>query len=311
MTNGLDTLTDTHRASQAAEQVLATLAQIRPAGGGATSQTLLREEQMLSRIARQFHLPEEKLRSRLTALRREATRQTSRGRSRRRDRRIERQQRSPATRLADLPAWDRDLLELVLLDPVVRRADRSESIEPEPIHVGRRPADLRRLLPACARQGRRDDFGRLLAEFDEPEHEEPAGRNSTNRARRKRTADRERWLADLLETHRRRGEEVERRSRPGRRPARATDDAEQLLAQFCEQSQAEASQRLRKEKEVRMLLAVSLLVSEIRRDSMRLPANSGLANSWTADLQPPAGCSLLTDGQGACAGHSPPQTSRT
>src|SRR5205823_2223763 len=71
VTNGLDTLADTHRASQAAEQLLATLAQLRPAGGGATSTSLLREEQMLSRIARRFHLPEEKLRSRLTALRRD------------------------------------------------------------------------------------------------------------------------------------------------------------------------------------------------------------------------------------------------
>ncbi len=85
VTNGLDTLTDTHRASQAAEQMLATLAQIRPAGGGASSQTLLREEQMLGRIARQFHLPEEQLRNRLTAhAARSARRQTAHGSRRRR-----------------------------------------------------------------------------------------------------------------------------------------------------------------------------------------------------------------------------------
>jgi ABC-type transporter Mla subunit MlaD len=73
VTNGLDTLTDTHRASQAAEQMLATLASIRSTGG-ATSQSLIREEQMLSRIARQLHLPEEMLRTRLTAMRRDAGR---------------------------------------------------------------------------------------------------------------------------------------------------------------------------------------------------------------------------------------------
>src|SRR5205814_10276578 len=64
VTNGLDTLTDTHRASQAAEQLLATLAQLRPAGSGATSTSLLREGQMLSRSARQLHVPEDKLRTR-------------------------------------------------------------------------------------------------------------------------------------------------------------------------------------------------------------------------------------------------------
>jgi hypothetical protein len=70
----LDTLVDTHRASQAAEQLLSTLAQIRPAHGGANSTALLREEQMLGRIARQFHLSEERLRSRLISLRRGARR---------------------------------------------------------------------------------------------------------------------------------------------------------------------------------------------------------------------------------------------
>src|SRR4051812_30586325 len=107
VTNGLDTLTNTHRASQAAEELLATLAHLRPAGGGATSTTLLREEQMLSRIARQFHLPEETLRSRLTALRRDA-----RGRQHRRDgdqRSASAAPSGPATkpaRLSDLPTWD-------------------------------------------------------------------------------------------------------------------------------------------------------------------------------------------------------------
>ena len=51
VTQGLDLSTDTHRASEAVEQVLATLAQLRPASSDAASPTLLREEQMLGRIA--------------------------------------------------------------------------------------------------------------------------------------------------------------------------------------------------------------------------------------------------------------------
>ncbi len=70
VTQGLDLSTDTHRASEAVEQLLATLAQLRPASSGAASPALLREEQMLGRIARQFRLPEEQLRNRMTALRR-------------------------------------------------------------------------------------------------------------------------------------------------------------------------------------------------------------------------------------------------
>jgi hypothetical protein len=53
----------------------------------------------------------------------------------------------------------------------------------------------------------------------------------------KASADRERWLADLLHTHRRRSEEAQQR----RALAAARDDAseaEQLLASFCEQSKS-------------------------------------------------------------------------
>src|SRR4051812_26567641 len=115
VTNGLDTLIDTHRASQAAEDILAALAQLRPAGGSpaAGSATLLREEQMLSRIAHRFHMPEERLRSRLGAIRREASARPNRSQP------TANAQTESALRFADLPAWDRDLLELMLLEPTM------------------------------------------------------------------------------------------------------------------------------------------------------------------------------------------------
>jgi hypothetical protein len=236
VTNGLDTLTETHRASQAAEQLLATLAQIRPTGGGASSQTMLREEQMLSRISRQFHLPEEKLRSRLTSLRREA-----RGR-----------QRTPSiadapaiddanegsvaipARVADLPAWDRELLELVILDPtfITRLA---AAIQPASISS---PVARRVFVGCCrlAEQGMHEDFGRLMAAFDEPEIKNLLVELDESAAT-KTAADRERWLADLLETHRRRDDESTRRADLA--AARQSDaSAEQLLAQFCDQSKS-------------------------------------------------------------------------
>ena len=51
----------------------------------------------------------------------------------------------------------------------------------------------------------------------------------------KATADRERWLADLLETHRRRDEEKDRRTYLAA-ARQSSDNAEQLLAEFCEQA---------------------------------------------------------------------------
>jgi DNA primase len=243
VTNGLDTLTDTHRASQAAEQMLATLAQIRPAGGGASSETLLREEQMLGRIARKFHLPEEQLRSRLGALRRESrTRQAAKvsglrfqvsgGDNQKPDTRHPTPETTP--RLADLPAWDRDLLELLLLQPhfINRIADVVEPI------ALTSPA-ARFIYETCCRlvdSGQPCDFNRLMIEFDNPGLKNLLVSLDESCAI-KESADRERWLADLLETYRRRQDEGQRRLALAAARENSSD-AEQLLARFCEQSKS-------------------------------------------------------------------------
>jgi DNA primase len=250
VTNGLDTLTDTHRASQAAEQMLATLAQIRPAGGGASSQTLLREEQMLGRIARRFHLPEEQLRSRLGALRRDArSRQTTKVSGVRfqvsgasgslpdpRNPIEDSPRRTPDTcaRLADLPAWDRDLLELLILEPhFINRI--AEVVEPTALAS---PA-ARLIYETCCRlvgSGKPCEFNRLMIEFDDPGLKNLLVSLDESCAI-KESADRERWLADLLETHRRRQDESQRRLALAAARENASD-AEQLLARFCEQSKS-------------------------------------------------------------------------
>jgi DNA primase len=243
VTNGLDTLTDTHRASQAAEQMLATLAQIRPAGGGASSQTLLREEQMLGRIARKFHLPEEQLRSRLGAMRREArTRQSAKVSGFRfqvsdaSGSLSDARHRTPDTwpRLADLPAWDRDLLELLLLEPhFINRL--AEVVEPSSLTS---PA-ARFIYETCCRlveSGERCEFNRLMIEFDDPGLKNLLVSLDESCAI-KESADRERWLADLLETFRRRQDESQRR-RALAAARENSGDAEQLLARFCEQSKS-------------------------------------------------------------------------
>jgi hypothetical protein len=232
VTNGLDTLTDTHRASQAAEQLLATLAQLRPAGAGASSTTLLREEQMLSRIARRFHLPEEKLRSRLNSLRREAT---ARPRSQQRaDDDSQRAARSQPLRLADLLAWERGVLELIILDPTM--------VPRVAVGVGSQdfttPAARQIYLVCCriSEETPEGDFGRLLAEFDEPEMKSLLVQLDESCAS-KGSADRERWLADLLETHRRQEEDKNRRNYLAA-ARESAGEAEQLLAQFCEQAKS-------------------------------------------------------------------------
>jgi DNA primase len=239
VTNGLDTLTDTHRASQAAEQMLATLAQIRPQSSGASSQAMLREQQMLSRISRRFHLPEEQLRSRLTAIRQEARgRKASAyapsGDAEREAGNLDGGQAAIPAHIAEMPSWDRELLELVILDHTLALRLASV-IDPAAITS----PIARRIFVGCCRmaeQGMLDDFGRLLVAFDEPAIKSLLVQLDESAAT-KAKADRERWLADLLETHRRRIDESSRRATLA--AARQSDgDAEQLLAQFCERSKS-------------------------------------------------------------------------
>jgi hypothetical protein len=229
-------LTDTHRAAQAAEQMLATLAQIRPAGGGASSQALLREEQMLSRIARKFHLPEEKLRSRLGSLRRESRRRQASGRavSRRSADAPSDADRSKRASFSAMPVWDRELLELLLLDPTLV-ARVAAVVDPSSFTSDA----ARRIYAACCRLPEdewRDDFGRLMSEFDEPDMKNLLVQLDES-CSTKSGADRERWLADLLESARRSQQEVTHRERLAAAREDASE-AETLLAQFCEQSKS-------------------------------------------------------------------------
>jgi DNA primase len=230
VTNGLDTLTDTHRASQAAEQLLGTLAQLRPAGSGASSTTLLREEQMLSRIARRFHLPEEQLRNRLNAIRRDAT-VRPRGFQRSENEGGAQTSRQPL-KITDLSAWERGVLELMILDPpFIPRV--TVSIAPEDFTS---PAARRIFIGCCriAEVSPEGDFARLLTAFDEPEMKSLLVQLDESCAM-KGKADRERWLADLVETHRRRDEDKERRAYLAA-ARQSADNAEQLLAEFCNQA---------------------------------------------------------------------------
>jgi hypothetical protein len=84
--------------------------------------------------------------------------------------------------------------------------------------------------------GWQNDFGRLLAEFDHPEVKNLLVQLDDS-CQTKAAADRERWLADILESYGRRGEETADRKRLA--AARQNDEnAEQLLAQYRELSRS-------------------------------------------------------------------------
>ncbi len=107
----------THASAQAVEEILGTIARAFPAGGSAESVGLVREQHVMSRVARQFGLGEDTIRTRLKAIRRD---QASRNRPKFSDRQQPTTpELTPRSERLILSAWEKELLELILHQPAV------------------------------------------------------------------------------------------------------------------------------------------------------------------------------------------------
>lgn len=108
VTNGLASAPGTHRSAQAIEELLTAVARALPRQADATSATFVREQQVLSKLSRQFGLAEDALRTRLTARRQELSR-----RNRPRLSSTQEDMQAAPQRM-ELVAWERELLEILL-----------------------------------------------------------------------------------------------------------------------------------------------------------------------------------------------------
>ena len=158
LTQSIGPRATTHQVNQALEEMLSTLAAAPRLQSGTTAQVRLREHQILSQLARQFRVSEEELRLRLRDLRRRAKPGSTT------DDGGAESEESPG--LSPLSAWERELLEIVLLEPesVIAAA---EEIPPEQMES---PAASLIFDRCCelSRGGITPTFDRLLLEFDEP-----------------------------------------------------------------------------------------------------------------------------------------------
>ena len=117
VTKGLALAPGTHASAQAVEEILGTVARAIPQGGSSTTVGLVREQQVMSRLARQFGIGEDTVRTRLTAIRSD---QASKSRPKFSDRQQEPAPQAPQrTDRLVLAAWERELLELLLHHPEV------------------------------------------------------------------------------------------------------------------------------------------------------------------------------------------------
>jgi DNA primase len=223
-TRGLDIHEQPHEANQALEALLETIAKAPRLRDGTTQAMRMREWTMLLQLAKKFGRgdDEEFIRQRVTELRgkpRSGSQSASDDHS---------------SRLEPLNAWDRELLEILLLRPDSIRT-MSEVIHPE--HISSE-ACRRIFAAACslASDGDIPSFDRLLLEFDDPQYKNLLV-ELDERGQAKGAHDLAVRLHELLEAFRRRDHERQLRAQTRALKERKLGAAEELaaLAQLIDQ----------------------------------------------------------------------------
>ncbi len=159
VTQGLAPATDTHRTTQAVEEILGTLARVRLQSGRAASPALLREQQVLARLSREFGLGETELRTRLASLRRKQS-------VRRRTPSHSEQETTPSVSRPQLTAWEQELVELLLCEPqAIDQLAKHVAIDDVPTDAAR---DLYQLALRIYEDGELPTFDRLMLGTDSP-----------------------------------------------------------------------------------------------------------------------------------------------
>jgi len=165
-TRGIDLLRETHKANQALEDILSTIAKapaqvsLMPSG---PANTRLREQQLLGRLARQFGLPEHELRSRIGELRRK---QQSRTASVPPTRAAAPPKTPNRPKLRDFDAGEIELLEILVVHPELAELALREievgQLKSEPIRI------IYRTIHGIYDTGGAPDFGNVLTALDDP-----------------------------------------------------------------------------------------------------------------------------------------------
>jgi DNA primase len=228
-TEGLDVERDLDAVHRAVERLLAVIARAPGAGDGSSTERQNREWMVLHKLAQKSHLPEEKIRARLTELRRSDRRKRS---------------PVPATavpgpeREADpggpIDPFQRVLLEILVGHPECVAVVRDEILPEQLAHRG-----CRAIYAACCRladEGIPPTFERLMLEFDDQALKSLLVElDETERA--KGTTHPEAWLEDLI----RRSRQTDKRLALDSGAIRQTEDESQqdaLLEQLVRQHAA-------------------------------------------------------------------------
>jgi len=200
-TEGLDPTVDTHQANKVLEDILGTMARAPRLASSTASAVRLREQQVLTRLAYTFRVPEEQLRERLAELRQRSPRPVET---------VERPKASPYPTVESLDVWDRELLELVILQP--------GSIERVASTIGTEDLNspvCRTIYTKCLElfeTGLEPSFEQLMLESEDPGMKNLLVRLEEH-GRAKAQCDSGQWLSEVLSSFQQRKEDAEYETR--------------------------------------------------------------------------------------------------
>ncbi|MDA1051728.1 MAG: DNA primase [Planctomycetota bacterium] len=156
-TRGIDLLRDTHRANQALEQLLAIISKAPRMTGDTSSARLLRERQVIARLAREFRIDEAVLRTRIGELRKAAPAARIKATE------------APQSRLSinDLDPCDAELIELLTQHPELADQALAEIVPDELLSNPTRT--IYETYQVVLERGEPVEFNRILTELDDPQ----------------------------------------------------------------------------------------------------------------------------------------------
>jgi len=209
-TGGMTAQSGVHETNRALEEILATLAKAPRLASAAAGAARLKEEQILNRLAVKFGVSEERIRARMTSLRRTSRERGTTGGA----------AETVSSAAPTLDAWERELLEIAILAPHCL-PQMSEEISPDQLTspVAREIlSNCYALVDTCPSL-----FDRLLVEFDEP------GLKSLlvdldERGRAKGENEIASRLTQVLASFRRKFDQADQRRRTAALAARNVDD---------------------------------------------------------------------------------------
>jgi DNA primase len=156
-TRGVDLIRDTHQANQALERMLSILAKVPTLSTEATSAKILRERQVLARLAREFHVDESLLRTRMGDMRKKEAESP---------RRAESEPLTPRVLAGDLEPVEAELLEILARHPALAETAllelTNEQLKAEPVRI------IFAMYRRLGEEGHELEFGRVLSELEEP-----------------------------------------------------------------------------------------------------------------------------------------------